>query len=53
MDLFAPDKHTQPSHGKRPYLDNDPNVVQFHAGLTEEDLELVLRESIQEAEIRS
>lgn len=53
VDLFAPKEPTKSSHRKRPYLDDDPNAIHFHIGLTEkEELELVLRESRQKAETR-
>lgn len=45
VDLFAPQEYQQPSHGKRPCIDDDPEAVPFHTGLTEEEeLKLALRE---------
>lgn len=52
VDVFAPEELTQPSLGKRPCNnDDDPNRVRLHAGLIEqEDLEVILRQSMQEDE---
>lgn len=43
VDLFSPEELSQPSLEKRPYTDDDPDTVQLHAGLTEqEEVELVM-----------
>lgn len=53
MDLFTPAEPSQLSHEKRPYTDADPDIVRLHVGLTEkQELELVIRQSMQEEEIR-
>lgn len=34
VDLLVSEEPSQPSNEKRPYDDNDPDIVRLHAGLT-------------------
>lgn len=52
IDRFSLYEPIQAFHGKRPCLNDDPDAIRFYASLTEEEeLELIMRESRQEAKL--